>query len=384
MSEKINKGINRDIAVKIAMMLDLPDILSLCRTNQKFNKYVCENKYFWVKLLKYNFGIYGHHDIINFDVSARTYYKIVNKISKIGIENIFFNSVKRGNIIPLRITLRDTRLKSGLLVEGLKIAIKKGYINITKLLLDKIREKYKDDYRTVYVVINDEFLEAIKYYRYEIVKLLLEYPEINSNPDTLTNGFFLAIKQPNNKIAELLLSYPAINSNSDTLSLGLLLATDKDNKYLFDLFLKNPVTQIGKSFTQAVILNHHYFVNRLFNDPRTDTSLTDEFINYLTYDKNPYGNKLIIQLLRQGKRLNDIKFLLWAVRNDHLDIVKILVDEYSVEPTYSVVQISKQYPEIYDYLMKNPNTPENIKNMFNNNNNNIITMKNLPKLNYYK
>ncbi len=44
--------LNKDVLVKLALELNLPDILSLCRINKRFNRFVCDDDIFWQKKLK--------------------------------------------------------------------------------------------------------------------------------------------------------------------------------------------------------------------------------------------------------------------------------------------------------------------------------------------
>ena len=49
--------LSRDEMFSIALMLDLPDILSFCRISKKFNNNVCNNKFFWIRRLKQDYEI---------------------------------------------------------------------------------------------------------------------------------------------------------------------------------------------------------------------------------------------------------------------------------------------------------------------------------------
>jgi hypothetical protein len=51
------EGLDRDLIIKIALTLDLDNILSYCLVSKKFNKLVCENKKFWVSKLYQDYKI---------------------------------------------------------------------------------------------------------------------------------------------------------------------------------------------------------------------------------------------------------------------------------------------------------------------------------------
>ncbi len=52
---KLNQ-LSKDEMVRLALFLDLPEILTFCRLAKKFNRNVCENKNFWISRLKQDYG----------------------------------------------------------------------------------------------------------------------------------------------------------------------------------------------------------------------------------------------------------------------------------------------------------------------------------------
>lgn len=44
--------LSKDTLIYMAMMLDLPDILALCKTNSKINQIICQNERFWLNKIK--------------------------------------------------------------------------------------------------------------------------------------------------------------------------------------------------------------------------------------------------------------------------------------------------------------------------------------------
>lgn len=44
--------LSKDIIVKIALELDINDIGKLCKTSKIFNKYICDNQFFWYNKIK--------------------------------------------------------------------------------------------------------------------------------------------------------------------------------------------------------------------------------------------------------------------------------------------------------------------------------------------
>lgn len=72
--------IHKDILIKLALDLDLPDLLSLCRTSERFNTIVCNSDKFWKQKLWKD-------------------YKINSKISKTTYKNIIKNSARCNNLL---------------------------------------------------------------------------------------------------------------------------------------------------------------------------------------------------------------------------------------------------------------------------------------------
>ena len=66
--------LDKNLIVQIALELNLPSILSLCRTNKRFNSVVCESDNFWYRKLfkEYNFKPDNYKN-------ARKYYQIISK-----------------------------------------------------------------------------------------------------------------------------------------------------------------------------------------------------------------------------------------------------------------------------------------------------------------
>ena len=106
----------RDIIVYMALTMDIPEILSLCETSQKFNNIVCENKNFWISKLYKDYQI-EYTDIKSVLSDPKTLYQLLisepdelyyiiensdkddikqkNHITGLAVENMF--KIKRRN-----------------------------------------------------------------------------------------------------------------------------------------------------------------------------------------------------------------------------------------------------------------------------------------------
>ena len=70
--------LSKDEIFTIALMLDLPDILSFCRLSKKFNNSVCNNNYFWIKRMKQDYGKIYLTISPDKKVGAKKYYEFLN------------------------------------------------------------------------------------------------------------------------------------------------------------------------------------------------------------------------------------------------------------------------------------------------------------------
>ena len=49
------EDLSKDELIYIAMMLDLPDILSLCKSKKRFNEVICKQDIFWYNKIKQDY-----------------------------------------------------------------------------------------------------------------------------------------------------------------------------------------------------------------------------------------------------------------------------------------------------------------------------------------
>ena len=72
----------RDIAILIALEMDLPDILSLCLSSKSMNRYVCDNPMFWLRKLKRD---YPNADYSKYGNNYKKAYKDISNMVEIEI-----------------------------------------------------------------------------------------------------------------------------------------------------------------------------------------------------------------------------------------------------------------------------------------------------------
>ena len=98
--------LNKDEIFTIALMLDFPDVLSLCRTNKRINQFVCQNKNFWISKLKQDYNV------IYLAISP----------NKLGNPKLYYQYLQK---------YQDNW--NG----GMKIAALGGHVDIVKLMIEK-------------------------------------------------------------------------------------------------------------------------------------------------------------------------------------------------------------------------------------------------------
>jgi len=72
--------LSHDLLYSLALELDLPDLINFCKTNEKINKYVCENDKIWISKLIREFPEYNK---INLNLSKKNLYVLLWKLSNI-------------------------------------------------------------------------------------------------------------------------------------------------------------------------------------------------------------------------------------------------------------------------------------------------------------
>ena len=77
-------NLTRDVAIQIALELDVPDILRLCLVNKKFNAFICNNNYFWLNKIKKDFP--NTQDLQKYGESYKQIYENLSKNIEIYIE----------------------------------------------------------------------------------------------------------------------------------------------------------------------------------------------------------------------------------------------------------------------------------------------------------
>ncbi|GAG28018.1 unnamed protein product, partial [marine sediment metagenome] len=121
----------KDLIIYYALMMDLPEILSLCLSSKKFNNIVCKNKTFWMNKLIHDYQVHnlpkGH--------TYKSYYKHINEKLK-NVNKLLMDSSKEANLDLVRLALEkgaDIYAQN----KALRLASAYGHLQIVKYLVDK-------------------------------------------------------------------------------------------------------------------------------------------------------------------------------------------------------------------------------------------------------
>nr|QBK91402.1 MAG: F-box domain and ankyrin repeat protein [Pithovirus LCPAC302] len=158
----------KDIIQSLAMTLELPEILVLCRTSKRFNQLICDNKNFWINrvIQDFNVDIPKGKDIKFY----KTYYRYISQLFKKEQNEVLIDAVTNGDLDLVKMVLYfGDDIVYSTIDYLIRIAIKNGHLKVLKYLIkyvENVRKHIKD---------NDDMLNEAAYYgKLDIVKYLVE------------------------------------------------------------------------------------------------------------------------------------------------------------------------------------------------------------------
>lgn len=152
----------KDVIVYLALTLDLPEILSLCRTNSKFNNIVCENQSFWRNKLKKDYHVTDIPPIGPYTEykNPKEYYEYITK--HLQDTTIFLEGYDAGDVNLFRAGL-DT---GGPFDAAFLYGMRSGQLDIVKFLSkhpqfdkDKALKFYDNSYKYMEII---DYLKSLK------------------------------------------------------------------------------------------------------------------------------------------------------------------------------------------------------------------------------
>jgi ankyrin repeat protein len=195
------ENMDKNLLIETALMLNLKDILSLCRTNKKFNDLICNSNIFWINKIKKDYNFITSEE-------GKEKYKIIKKYN-------------------------------------FEVAAEKGYLDLVKYFLKLNPKNYEIILESAIKANQKDIIEYIfkKYHKFDYNKLT--FISIMENHEDLVNYFiskggndwnkflFAASQTGNKKLVDYFISKGADNWNQ-----ALLGASIGNHKELIDYFIK--------------------------------------------------------------------------------------------------------------------------------------------------
>lgn len=127
-------NLSKDTIILTALNLDFPSILKLCKTSSIFNKNICKNNDFWIKMLLRDFNLEYEYLSRNYILTPKDYYLSIIYYNKLSPNDALKEVSKKGDI-----SLIDFYIKMGAYDwnAGLEGAAKGGYIDLVDFYIQK-------------------------------------------------------------------------------------------------------------------------------------------------------------------------------------------------------------------------------------------------------
>lgn len=152
-----------DVIVYMALNMDLPEILSLCKTSSKFNKAICLNDNFWRDRLKKDYDIHEKPS----NITNKKYYEYIVDLIKLKNPDVSLQRAANTNDVNIIKIFHDRGANIHFWDDWLMIhSAGRGSLDVTKYLLEHGADIHAQ---------NDKALmESIEYGRVETVKYLID------------------------------------------------------------------------------------------------------------------------------------------------------------------------------------------------------------------
>lgn len=95
--ETIFRKLPKDILLKLAMELDLSEILNLCESDKKINDNICENNWFWKEKLQKDFYV-NYNNIETKENPKTLYFDLDENFNKCYTDVLRNHLIKYGNM----------------------------------------------------------------------------------------------------------------------------------------------------------------------------------------------------------------------------------------------------------------------------------------------
>lgn len=175
------ENLPRDVLFSIALTMDFPEVLSLCKTNSRINNVLCRNENFWLYKLKNNYNV--NKSDMPVGISPKDYYEEIyrwlkdypniNHAYDIGIMTDRLDMVKialdRGadinhnKAVLMTVIYRHDKLREYLLSRGI-ISSEEDMVTVIYPFLNEINRAPPAEKIRILRVLYDEIIPIIYNY----------------------------------------------------------------------------------------------------------------------------------------------------------------------------------------------------------------------------
>lgn len=151
-----------DVVIYMALSMDLPQLLSLCSSSQRFNKIICQNDTFWLNKLNNDFGVIK----ANVPVwrTSREYYKYISEqLIHYAPDDLLLYSAMAGDLVLVKIAIQkgaDVHYRDD---RALKEAVIGNYFNVVRYLVNQGADVHSQHDFSLSFASRDGRLEMVKF-----------------------------------------------------------------------------------------------------------------------------------------------------------------------------------------------------------------------------
>jgi ankyrin repeat protein len=288
--------LSKDVVVKISNELSINDALSLSQTSKDVHRYLCENRYFWIKRLQKDHNI--KYILLGNNINPVIYYKFFHKHRYKNNKSQFIEAVKISNIDIVRYLISNQ--SPDILNWALMCACEDGNNDMVKIVVQNGADP------------EEGFIESIRGYHLDIIEYLIGEGAQNWN-----QGLLEAAECGYLDLVNVMIRKGATNFNG-----GLHAASYNGHIEIAELMLEHHADNFISSFLTAISGGKVEIVRLLIKRGANDWG-------HGIVWASSFGHEDIVKLILLKGTIRNIALNLAfrkAAEGNHKNIVKILMD----------------------------------------------------------